>query len=250
MSGHSKWHNIKNRKGAQDKIRGKLFTKHAKLIAIAAKNGPDPDMNPALKQAIFSAKEDNVPNDNIARAIKKASGEGKDAVQYQELLYEAYAPGGVAVLIGVLTDNSNRAFSFLRTTIEKNAGTMGAAGSVSWMFKDKGSIELLLAGKNKEQIEMDVIESGAEDLEFGEDRVYVTTAFEDLAVVRDFLKAKSYILENVKKDKVPDTQVEITSLEAANKFFDFIGKIEDEDDVTEVFHNAEISEEILKQMEE
>jgi YebC/PmpR family DNA-binding regulatory protein len=250
MSGHSKWHNIKNRKGAQDKIRGKLFTKHAKLIAIAAKNGADPDMNPMLKQAIFVAKEDNVPNDNIARAIKKASGEGKDAVQYQELVYEAYAPGGVAVLVEVLTDNSNRAFSFLRTIVEKNGGTMGAAGSVSWMFKDKGSMELLLAGKSKEQIEMDVIESGAEDLEFGEDRVFVTTAFADLGAVRDFFKAKSYILENVKKDKVPNTQVEITSLEAANKFFDFIGKIEEEDDVTEVFHNAEISEEILKEMEE
>lgn len=250
MSGHSKWHTIKHRKGAQDKLRGKLFTKHAKLIAIAAKNGMDPEMNPSLKTAILNAKADNVPNDNIKRAIQKGGGEGKDAVNYTECAYEGYAFGGIALIIDTLTDNSNRTYTSLHTAMMKGGGSLGALGSVSWMFQTKGSMELDWDGKNQEDLEMAIIEAGAEDMEFNEDKVFITTAFEDLGKVRDALQAQGLTPMNVKKDKVAGTRVEVKDQETAEKLFALIERIEDDEDVSEVFHNADIAEEILAKMEE
>ena len=248
MAGHSKWHNIKHRKGAQDKIRGKLFTKHAKLIAIAAKSGTDPEMNPGLKVAIANAKSDNVPNDNIKRAVQKGSGEGKDAVTYTECSYEGYGQAGVAIIIDALTDNTNRTYTALHTAMMKGGGNLGSSGSVSWMFQTKGHLEALLDGKDQEQAEMDIIEAGAEDMEFAEDRVFITTAFEDLGAVRDALESQSYTLENVKKTKLPDNTSEITDKDTAEKFLALIDRLEEDEDVTEVFHNADISEDVMSQL--
>ncbi|MBT4936623.1 YebC/PmpR family DNA-binding transcriptional regulator, partial [Candidatus Peregrinibacteria bacterium] len=153
MAGHSKFHNIKHRKGAADALRGKLFTKHAKLIAIAAKNGDDPDLNAGLKNAIASAKADNVPNDNIKRAVQKGSGEGKDAANYVEVAYEGYAPSGVAIIVEALTDNTNRTYTSVRTIVDKSGGNLGSQGAVSWMFQDIGSMEILLEKTKTDNLE-------------------------------------------------------------------------------------------------
>ncbi|PCI24270.1 YebC/PmpR family DNA-binding transcriptional regulator [Candidatus Peregrinibacteria bacterium] len=245
MAGHSKWHNIQHRKGAQDRARSKIFSKHSKLITIAARGNPDPEQNPALKAVISNAKSDNVPNDNISRALKKAMSD-KSGDDYHELSYEVYAPGGVAVIIDALSDNVNRTFTNVRTIVTKRGGNMGASGAVSWMFHDKGNMELILPdGFDKDDIEMAIIEAGAEDLEFGEDRVFITTAFSDLGAVRDELM-KKYTLEGIKTVKVPENEVAITDAAAAQKFLDFIAAIEEDEDVSDVYHNAEISEEILK----
>lgn len=238
MAGHSKWHNIQHRKGAQDKIRGKLFTKHAKLIAIAAKSGDDPNMNPNLKTAIDNAKSDNVPNDNIKRAIKKGSGNSKDAANYQELSYEAYAPGGIALIIEALTDNSNRTFTNIRTIVTKNGGNMASSGSVNWMFSSKAYLELLLEDHDKETVEMDIIESGAEDMDFSEDRVMVTASINDLSALRDKLREKGYKLENIKKIQLANDLQELNE-DDASQLINFIDKVEEDDDVTEVFTNAD-----------
>lgn len=238
MAGHSKFHNIKHRKGAADALRGKLFTKHAKLIAIAAKAGDDPDLNAGLKNAIASAKADNVPNDNIKRAIQKGSGGGKDAANYQEVVYEGYAPGGAAIIIEALTDNTNRTYTAVRTIIDKSGGNLGSQGAVSWMFQDIGSIELLLENHTKEKIEEDIIESGAEDFEIIDDRVYIQTAFENLGSVRDFLLEKAYKLENIKKDKISETQTNLDE-PGKEKFLRLLEKLEEDEDVSEIFHNAD-----------
>ncbi len=245
MSGHSKWSTIKHKKGAADAARGKLFTKHAKLISIAAKNGDDPEINSTLKTAIANAKIDNVPNDNISRAIKRGSGTDKDSAVYQELEYEGYAQAGVAIIIEALSDNINRAYTNIRATVEKNGGNLGSKGSVSYMFKDKGYMELIINTKNKEEIEIDIIESGAEDLEIGEDRVFITTSFEDIGRVRDYLRRKGYKIENVKKQKVPDNYISINDDQIARKFLNLIEKLEEEEDVSEIYHNADISDEVM-----
>ncbi len=249
MSGHSKWHSIKHKKWAADKARGKIFTKHAKLITISARNGDDQEMNPWLKTAIANAKSANVPNDNIKRAIQKGAGTWKDGpVHYNHLAYEGYAPGGISVIIEVLTDNVNRSNTNIRAVFEKNGGKMWKEWSVSFAFKDKWRMDLLIDGKDKDEIEMEVIESWAEDLEFWEDRVFITTAFEDLGSVRDYLQDKGFNLEHIKIDKIPDTLVEVTEVERAQKFLDLVDKITDDEDVSEVYHNADFSEEVLSQL--
>ncbi len=246
MSWHSKWHSIKHKKGAADKARGKIFTKHAKLITMSAKSWDDPEMNPGLKSAIENAKAANVPNDNIKRAIQKWAGTWKDGpVNYDQLNYEGYAPGGISVIMEVLTDNVNRSNTNVRAIFEKNGWKMWKSWSVSFAFKDKGRMDLLLEWKDKDEVEMEVIESWAEDLEFWEDRVFITTAFEDLGSVRDYLKGKWFTLENIKIDKIPNTMVEVTDVERARKFLELIDKVNEDDDVSEVYHNAEFTEEVL-----
>lgn len=191
MSGHSKWHSIKHKKGAEDAKRGKIFTKHAKLIAIAARGGGDPDMNPSLRMAIENARAENMPRDAIDRAIKKGTGESKDGVQMEEIIYEGYGPGGVALFIETLTDNRNRTVTALKLNLSKNGGTLGAAGSVAYMFKKRGlilvpatlvpvsgtrgsrvpdskvaasDVQAQISGKNAEEIELAAIDAGAEDV--------------------------------------------------------------------------------------
>jgi YebC/PmpR family DNA-binding regulatory protein len=240
MAGHSKFHNIKHKKGAADAIRGKIFTKHAKLIAIASKTGADPDINSNLKNAINNAKADNVPNDNIKRAIAKGSGEGSNAIQYQEVAYEGYAPGGIAIIIEAITDNTNRTYTNIRTIVEKNGGNLGSKGAVSWMFQDIGSIELIIKNNSQETIEEDLIESGAEDFCINDDNdlFFIQTKFENLNKVKEFLTLKGYQLQNIKKDKIADTQVALSDTDTERKFLNLFEKLQEDDDVSEIYHNA------------
>ena len=165
MAGHSKWHSIRHKKGANDAIRGKIFTKHANLITIAARNGGDPETNPALRLAIENAKKENTPNKNIERAIKKGTGEDKSASQLVEATFEGYGPNGIAILIETLSDNRNRTVSGIRIAFSKNNGNLGENGSVSWMFHRKGIIEITLQdATHTENIEILAIENDAEDI--------------------------------------------------------------------------------------
>ncbi|HPO05630.1 MAG TPA: YebC/PmpR family DNA-binding transcriptional regulator [Candidatus Gracilibacteria bacterium] len=251
MSGHNKWSTIKHKKGAADALRGKLFTKHAKLIAIAARNGENPDTNALLKAAIANAKMDNVPSDNIKRAIAKGAGADKNAASYQELNYEGYAPSGIAIIIETLTDNPNRTYTNVRNIMNKNGGTLGEMGSVAWMFKLKGSMEVVHSTSlNLEQLEMDLIEAGAEDFEHGSESTQIFTAFADLGQVRDYLLSKNYQLENITKKQIPDNYQMISDMDTANKIWNLIEKLEEDEDVSEIYHNAEFSDDLLKSLDE
>ena len=195
MSGHSKWHNIKERKGVQDRIRGKIFTIHAKLIALAARAGGDPAKNPALTEAIRKAKKDNVPEDNIERAIRKGSGQDKDSAAILEVVYEGYAPGGVGVIVRALTDNKNRTAPNMRHTFGAHGGSLAETGAVSsFAFKHVGVCTLSLDGRTVESCEEAIIEAGAEDYSIEDDTVRVVTERTDLARVVAALRTAGWAI--------------------------------------------------------
>ncbi|MBQ8696907.1 MAG: YebC/PmpR family DNA-binding transcriptional regulator, partial [Clostridia bacterium] len=205
-SGHSKWSNIKHKKEKSDAQRAKVFTKIGKEIAIAIKaGGPDPTSNSKLRDLIAKAKSNNVPNDNIDRIIKKASGETD--VDYEELYYEGYGPSGVAVIVYTTTDNRNRTASEMRHYFDKFGGNLGQSGCVSYMFEDKGHIIIVDEDQkiDEDQLMEDALEAGAEDLQ-GEDGIYdIYTDVNDLSAVREALEAKGYAMESAEKDKIPST---------------------------------------------
>ncbi len=195
MAGHSKWKNIQHRKNRQDAKRGKIFMKLAKDIFLAAKSGGgDPEMNAALRQAIDKAKANNVPNDNISRAVKKATGD-LDGVTYTEIIYEGYGPAGVAVMVEVLTDNKNRSASEIRHAFSKNGGNLGESGSVSFMFNKQAVMTILKTDDiDEEALMLAAIEAGAEEMETEEDLFIITASPEDFAAVRDTLQEQHYTL--------------------------------------------------------
>ena len=195
MSGHSKWHNIKNKKGKADAKRGKIFTKMARKIAVAVKEGgADPEYNPSLKAAIDSAKAENMPNDNIERAIKKAAGDG-DNDHFESVTYEGYGPSGIAVMVLCLTDNRNRTAPDVRHAFDKHGGNLGTDGSVAFMFDKKGQFGIELTDDmDSEVLEMDAIDAGAEDIQVDEDGVLIVTEPEDYGDVRKALEEKGYSL--------------------------------------------------------
>lgn len=244
MAGHSKWSKIKDSKGAADQQRGKVFQKFSKEIYVAAKNGgPDPATNPALRLKVDKAKAANMPNDNINRAIKKATsiGEGEN---YEDVNYEGYGPNGVAVLVHTLTDNRNRTATNIRVAFNKNGGSLGETGSVSYMFERKGYIAI-----DREDLDVDedtmlmsVLEAGGEELETSDEVFEIYTDASDLAAVRDALEAEGYTLAQTESTMVPQIMVEIDS-DKQELFLTMIEKLEDDDDVSEVFHNADLSEE-------
>lgn len=249
MSGHSKWHSIRHKKGAADAKRGKIFTRHAKLITIAAQQGGgDPDMNPNLRIAVEKAKADNMPNDNIARAIKKGTGDLKDGAQIMEINYEGYGPNGVAIMIACLTDNKNRTVGNLRTILSKNGGSMGESGCVGWMFHKKGLIEINLEGKNAEEIELLAIDAGAEDVQIEEGTLTVTTSSSDFEVVKKALKDGGIALESSEITLIPENTIKITNEEDAKRMLKLIDLIEEDDDVNEVYSNFDIPAEILEKL--
>ena len=193
MSGHSKWHSIKHKKGAADAKRGKIFTTHAKLIAIAARAGGDPDMNPSLRSAIDRAKADNVPNANIDRAIKKGSGADKDAAQYEEITYEAMGPEGSAFMIDVITDNKNRSLTNVRTLATKRGGNLGSAGSVAWRFEKKAFLSVELGEKEADEAMLELMDSGADDLqEAGESKMDIFAEPDQFGQVKSAIEAMGY----------------------------------------------------------
>lgn len=248
MSGHSKWANIRVRKTAQDAKRGKIYTRHARLIEIAARSGGgDPISNSSLRNAIDLAKEDLVPNANIERAIKKGTGELKGE-QMAEVLYAAYGPGGTAYLIECLTDNKNRTLSNVRLQIGKHGGNFADTGSVQWMFDRRGVIsgEWSAASDKFDQdaLELELIDTGAEDISWDDDSVRVITGMNDWAKVRDLLKSKGMTILSAGLSYIAKQHVDVRDSETARKVMDFVDSVEEDEDVSEVHSNAEISVEV------
>ena len=241
MSGHSKWHNIQNKKVKADAKRGKIFTKLGKEIMIAVKNGgPVPDTNPKLRDVIAKAKAANMPNDTITRSIKKASGE-LSGVNYEKIVYEGYGPSGVAVIVETLTDNKNRSAGNVRSAFTKGGGNMGATGCVSFMFQEKGEIVIEKEDKDEEEIMMLALDAGAEDFVSEEEVFIVTTTPEDFGSVREALEAEGIEFLEAAVKMIPDTYTEINE-DDAKKFQKMLDLLEDDDDVQDVYHNAEFPE--------
>lgn len=243
MSGHSKWHNIKQKKGKEDAKRGRIFTKLGKYIMVAVKEGgPDPDYNPQLKVAIDKAKAENMPNDNIERAIKKGSG-ADSAETYEEITYEGYGPSGIAVLVECLTDNRNRTAPDVRHAFDKYGGNLGTTGSVAFMFDKKGQIVVLSEGVDGDELMMIAIEAGAEDVIESEDAYEVLTAAEDYHKVRGALEEAGYEFVQSEITYIPQNYTKLTDPEDIKNMSKMIDMLEDNDDVQEVYTNWDRPEE-------
>ncbi|KPU27999.1 transcriptional regulator [Caloranaerobacter sp. TR13] len=245
MAGHSKWANIKHRKGKQDAKRAKIFTKLTRAIIVAAREGgADPEYNTALKTAIEKAKAANMPNDNIERAIKKGAGE-LDGVNYEEITYEGYGPGGIAVLVEVLTDNRNRTASDIRHYFSKFGGNLGSTGCVSFMFDRKGVLIIEKEdGIDEEELMMQAIEAGAEDFITEEEYFEITTSPEDFANVRDSLKQAGYTFTTAEISFIPQNTSKLTDEDDIKNMTKLIDALEDNDDVQNVYHNWEMPEDL------
>ena len=242
MSGHSKWHNIQAKKGKVDAKRGKIFTKIGKEIAMAIKQGgANLEANSKLRDVVAKAKAANMPNDNIQRALKKGAGEA-DSVNYESIVYEGYGPSGVAVIVETLTDNKNRSAGNVRAAFTKGGGNMGTTGCVSFMFQEKGEIIIEKGDLDEEEVMMMALEAGAEDFNADEEEVFVvTTTPEDFGSVREALESNGLEFLEAAVKMIPDTYTEIDE-EAAKKFQKMLNLLDDDDDVQEVYHNAEFPE--------
>ncbi len=241
MSGHSKWATIKRKKAVLDAKRGKIFTKLIKELTIAAREGGgDPAGNPRLRLAIDNAKSQNMPQDNIDRAIKKATGE-LEGVTYHELTYEGYAPAGVAILVEVATDNKNRTVAEVRHIFSKNGGSLGENGSVAWMFDRKGIITIPKQGKKEDDIMEIILDAGADDLTTEEDFFEIQTSIESFESVRRALLEKKLTIENASLQWIAKNTIEVKG-EDAEKVMKLIEALEDNDDVQNVYSNADIVE--------
>ena len=246
MAGHSKWANIQHRKGRQDAVRSKLFSKLAKEITVAAKMGdPDPEKNPRLRMAVKEAKSVSVPKDVIDRAIKKS--QGGDADSYDEIRYEGYGPGGVAVIVEAMTDNRNRTASTVRSTFSKCGGNLGETGSVSFMFERKGQVTYHVSVGDEDTVMMAALEAGAEDVESSEDGHAIFCADTDLNEVSSALEAQLGEPESAKLIWLPQTTTEL-DLEGMEKLMKLIDTLEDDDDVQRVTANFEVSDEVMAAM--
>lgn len=240
MSGHSKWNNIQGRKNAQDAKRGKIFQKLSREIYMAAKaSGPNPDDNPALRLVMDKAKAANMPNDNVERAIKKATSAG-EGENYDEIVYEGYGPGGVAILVHTLTDNRNRTATNVRVAFTRNGGNLGETGSVSYMFDRKGYIAIERAGLAVDEDTMleDVIEAGAEDMLTSPEVFEIYTAPEDFTTVRDQLEQDGFKLAQAELTMVPQTTIPLDDDQKA-QLEQLVDKLEDDDDVSDVYTSLE-----------
>ena len=248
MARHSKWHNIKHRKAAQDAKRWKVFTIHAKLITLAAQKWWDPTKNPALADAISPAKKANVPNDNIDRAVKKWTGEDKSAVVIQEIFYEWYVSWGVAVYVRVLSDNKNRTWSNIRHAFTKFWGNMWEPWSVGWMFQRKWIIVIDSSKFSAWDVEELILESWAEDYEENDEEFTVFTSSESFQEIEQFFHSKNVQLESAEISYVPENTVEITEFDKALRVIRSLELFEEDEDVIDVFNNWDISEEIEQEV--
>lgn len=237
MSGHSKWKNIMHKKGKTDAQRAKLFTKVGREItAIVKAGGPDPVSNTRLRDAIAKAKQNNVPNDNIERIIKKASG-GGDNTEYIEIVYEGYGPQGIAVIVETLTDNRNRTAADMRHYFDKFGGNLGTSGSVSWQFEKRGMLALECAGLDAEKLEEHIIESGAADYTM-EDGVYeILTDPQSFDAVHEYLLTQGYVFLSAELTMIPSTYVDLQNEDDVKHMLRLLDALEDNDDVQEVYHN-------------
>jgi len=247
MAGHSKWANIQHRKGKQDKIRAKQFTKVGREIIVASKlGGGDPDMNPRLRLAISKAKAVNMPNDRIKRAIQTGSG-GTDTADYEEVRYEGYGPGGVAIVVDALTDNRNRTVAEVRMAFTKFGGTLGDAGSVGFMFDRIGLITYPLDKASGDDMFEAAVEAGAENCETGDEFHEITTGPEELAAVRDALEGKFGEAEKAELTWSPNTMTELDK-DKAETMLKLIDVLEDDDDVQIVTTNMDVDDAIMEEL--
>ncbi|HHY21651.1 MAG TPA: YebC/PmpR family DNA-binding transcriptional regulator [Bacilli bacterium] len=249
MAGHSKWKNIQHRKGRQDALRAKAFTKISKEIFAAARSGGgDPNTNTRLRMAIAKAKAVNMPNDNVERTLKKALGE-LDGVQYEEITYEGYGPGGIAIMVDVLTDNKNRSAAEVRLAFNKNGGSLGESGCVSFMFQRKG---LLIVDReqydlDEDEFTLEAIEAGADDIHVEADSFEIITSAEDFETVKTILEGLNIEFSTAEVTMLPETKTELTGDEVLQTI-KLIEMLEDNDDVQNVYTNLELSEETLEQL--
>lgn len=243
MSGHNKWSSIKNKKGKEDAKRGKVFTKLSRAIIVAVREGgEDPEYNPSLKSAIEKAKAENMPNDNIERAIKKGSGDSEQGA-YEEVLYEGYGPEGVALMVSCLTDNRNRTASEVRHAFDKFGGNLGQDGSVAFMFERKGVLTVSLEGKDEDEVMMDALDAGADDFEVEDDVAVIKTSLSNFSKVRDDLLGREYNFETADLFYLPLNTTKIIKEENIKNMMKIIDMLEDNDDVQDVYHNWEMPEE-------
>ena len=244
MSGHSKWHNIQAKKGKADAQRGAVFTKIGREIAIAVREGgANPESNGKLRDIIAKAKANNMPNDNIQRSIKKASGELSNVV-YEEITYEGYAPGGVAVIVDTISDNRNRTASDVRHCFAKYGGNLGTTGSVGFMFDERGVLVVEREpGSNEDEMMMTALDAGAEDVKVEEDVYEILTAPNDFSTVRENLEKQGFTFLSAEVQKIPQNTVEVTDPDTILKIQKMLDLLEENDDVQNVFHNADLPDE-------
>lgn len=244
MAGHSKWNNIKHKKGKEDAKKAKVFAKMSRYITVAARSGGlDPEFNPELKVAIDKAKSENMPNDNIERALKKAAGD-QAAADFEEILYEGYGPSGVAVMVTALTDNRNRTAPDVRHAFDKNGGNLGTTGCVSFMFDKLGTIIIEKSDKVLEDdLTLQAIDLGADDIEVLDDAYEITTSPENFLAVKNGLEEAGFEIAAGEIGYLPQNYVDLTGEEDIKKMTKLIDMLEDHDDVQEVFHNWNMPEE-------
>ena len=249
MSGHSKWSKVKRFKGAIDVKRGKIFSKLSKEISLAAKaGGGDPGGNPRLRSAIQAARSQSMPNDNIERAIKRGSGEGTDTAHFDEIVYEGYGPGGVAVIVEAATDNRNRTAAEIRSIFAKNDGNLGSSGSVSYMFHKKGQITVRRGSITEDRILELALEAGAQELTTEEDEYVITTSHDQLYAVAEALRQAGVTTDGQKFTFIPDTTVPVSDETVARQILRLCDALEDDDDVQSVYSNLDIPDEILAKL--
>lgn len=246
MAGHSKWKNIRIRKGKQDAIRGNLFTKLSRELTVAAKSGGgDPTMNPRLRVAVDKAKEASMPKDNIDRAIKKGTGE-IEGVNYEEIVYEGTGPGGIGIILQCYSENRNRTVGEVRSTFNKNGGSMADNGAVSWQFKYVGQIQFPKAGNDEDEITMAALEAGAEDVQSDDETITIITAMSDLHKVNEGLRTGGFDSKEVALTYMATNKAE-PSKEDLLKLIRLLDALEELDDVQETFVNVDIPEELFEE---
>ncbi len=248
MSGHSKWAQIKRQKGVNDARRGQLFTKLGREITVAAREGgPDPNGNFRLRLAIQKARQNNMPMENIERAIKRGAGSGEGSESWEQVFYEGYGPGGVAILVQALTDNRNRTTSEIRSIFTRSGGSLGEAGSVAWIFDQRGQVIIDLAGRDPDEVQLEAIDAGAEDVIQEGNELIVYTRLEDLNQVRQELEKSDYTIIGAELTMLPKTQIELDEHQA-EQVLRLIDRLEELDDVQQVYSNYAISDELLERM--
>jgi YebC/PmpR family DNA-binding regulatory protein len=247
MSGHNKWSTIKRKKGALDSKRSKIFSRIIKEIAVAVREGgPDPDGNPRLRLAVSNAKGANMPKENLLRAINKASD--KDSASFSETTFECYAPHGIAIFIECTTDNEKRTISNIRSYFNKYNGSLGTNGSLLFLFDRKGIFTIPQADLNLDEVELDLIDAGAEDISLEDEYYTVTTAMEDFGAMIKKLEELKIVAESAELQRIPKN-TETIDVDAAKKVMKLIDVIEEDDDVVNVFHNMEMSDELIAELE-
>ena len=250
MSGHSKWATIKRKKGAADSKRGKIFTKLIKEITLAARlGGADPEGNARLRQAVLTAKAENMPRDNIDRAIKKGSGEMGGASAYEEITYEGYGPGGVAVIVDIMTDNKKRIVAEIRHIFSKYGGNLAENGAVSWLFEKKGSILLEKKGINEDKLMEVALEAGAQDVREEESEYEVITDLASFETVKKALEAAGHKYVQAQIEMIPQNTVKLSE-DKAGSMLKLMEKLEDNDDVQNVYANFDIPDDVMERLSE